>query len=73
MNGERDYIPPILALIGLLFVGYALKLTLEETSGTTFYIFLVVQAAILIYLLFTLGSKLLEVWTEYRWSPDRLK
>jgi hypothetical protein len=73
METERDYIPVILGLIGLLSIGYAINLTLQQTSGNIFYIFLVVQTLILLYLLYVVGAILKEAWSNYRWSPDRLR
>jgi hypothetical protein len=73
MTLERDYLPTILGVIGLLSVGFAVKLTLRETSGRLFYIFLVVQGVIALYLLYIVATRALEAWTEYRWKPDRLR
>jgi hypothetical protein len=73
MQTERDYIPIILGLIGLLSIGYAMYLTRQETSGSIFYIFLVIQTLVLLYLLFVVMAILKEAWTNYRWSPDRLR
>ncbi len=73
MQTERDYIPIVLGLIGLLSIGYAINLTLQETSGSIFYIFLVIQTLVLLYLLFVVIAILKEAWTTYRWSPDRLR
>lgn len=73
MQTERDYIPLILGLIGLLSLGYAINLTLNETSGRIFYIFLVIQTLVLLYLLYVVMTILKEFWTNYRWSPDRLR
>ncbi|MFQ5800880.1 MAG: hypothetical protein ACE5HH_04080 [Candidatus Hydrothermarchaeales archaeon] len=73
MDTERDYLPIILGVIGLLSVGYAIKLTLQETSGRLFYIFLVIQAVIALYLLYVVVTRATEAWTEYRWAPERLK
>jgi hypothetical protein len=73
MDLERDYLPIILGVIGLLSVGFAIKFTLQETSGGLFYIFLVVQGVIALYLLYILVTKALEAWTDYRWKPDRLR
>jgi hypothetical protein len=73
MNEERNNLPIILGLIGLLFIGFAIKFTLEEISGSAFYIFLVIQGVILGYLLYVVVMRGKEAWVEYRWSPDRLK
>ena len=73
MNQERDYLPIAFGVLGLLSVGYAIRLTIREASGVMFYIFLAVQGVILLYLLYTLATLLKETWIEYRWSPDRLK
>lgn|GEM_PF-5778042 len=73
MPSERDYIPIVLGLTGLLAVGYAISLTLSEVSGSIFYVFLAVQSVVLIYLLIVVLSILKETWTNYRWSPDRLR
>ncbi|MFV2040373.1 MAG: hypothetical protein ACC644_00070 [Candidatus Hydrothermarchaeales archaeon] len=73
MQSERDFIPIVLGFTGLLAVGYAIYLTLSEVSGKIFYVFLIVQSAVLIYLLYMVLNILKETWTNYRWSPDRLK
>jgi hypothetical protein len=73
MQTEKDYIPVILGLIGLLSIGYAINLTIKETSGSIFYIFLVVQTVVLLYLLYVVMAILKETWTTYRWRPDKLR
>jgi hypothetical protein len=73
MESERDYLPIILGLLGLISVGYAIFLNLQETTGKLFYVLIVFQAFISIYLLYVVVSALKEAWTDYRWSPDRLR
>ncbi len=73
MYNEKDYVLPFLGIVGLVSVVYAIKITVEEISGRFSYIFLLIQGLIVIYLSFILITKLREAWTEYRWSPDRLK
>ncbi|HDH28429.1 MAG TPA: hypothetical protein ENH13_04785 [Euryarchaeota archaeon] len=73
MHSERDFIPIVLGLTGLFAVGYAISLTLSEVSGNIFYVFLAIQAVVLIYLLIVVLNVLKETWTNYRWSPDRLR
>jgi hypothetical protein len=74
MDTERDFLKIIaLGILGLISIGYAIKLTLNDTSGLFFFIFLALQAAILLYLLYIVLSKIKDAWTDYRWSPDRLK
>ena len=73
MHSERDFIPIVLGLTGLFAVGYAISPTLSEVSGNIFYVFLAIQAVVLIYLLIVVLNVLKETWTNYRWSPDRLR
>lgn len=73
MSNGRDLLPFLLGLPGLAIIGYAIKLTLEEARGLLFFGFLIVQAVILIYLLYIVVQNARSAWVDYRWSPDRLR
>jgi len=73
MLQQRDRMPLLLAFAGLVSIGYAIKLTISELTGRILYGFLGVQSFILLYLLYVAVSRSKELWTEYRWSPDRLR
>jgi amino acid permease len=73
MELESDRLPLFLGIIGLATVGYAISLTLENSSVRFFYAFLGIQIILLLYLLYVVLTRARDAWIDYRWSPDRLK
>jgi len=63
----------IFGILGLASISYAIIINLEDSTGFFFYLLLVIQIPLLLYLLIIVSSKLKEAWTSYRWSPDRLR
>jgi|GEM_PF-3714333 len=62
----------ILSLAGTVVLGIAAKSTLALDTRLKFGL-LIIQIALILYLLYKLLTSALSAWESWRWAPDKLR
>lgn len=73
MNGYKTHvIILILSLAGAIVLGSSVRATLALGSSLKF-VLLIVQIALILYLLYKLLTSAFHAWESWRWAPDKLR
>ena len=73
-NMRENLLTVVICTLGLFFDYLALSITLSPlVVGTMYYVWLLIQFVIGLYLLGMLSVTLKVIWEEWRWQPAQLR